>query len=203
MMKVALVGASGNAGSRLLQELSDRNHTVTAIARNPERIADLPGVTAMSADLADTPAFVTAITGHDAVISALPFHTTDADTLIAAVQASGVSRYLVVGGAGSLKLPSGERVIDQPDFPDAYRPEASAGVAFLAKLKSTQGLEWTFLSPSAEFVPGNRTGVFRLSEDDLLVTEHGSRISFEDFAVAMVDELESPRHIRRRFTVGY
>ncbi|PYE80633.1 NAD(P)-dependent oxidoreductase [Pseudoroseicyclus aestuarii] len=202
-MNLALVGASGNAGSRLLKELSDRGHAVTAIARNPERIADLPGVTPRGADLEQTEDFVQALSGHDAVISALPFSTTDGAALIAAVRASGVRRYLVVGGAGSLEVAPGQRVIDQEGFPEAWRPEAGAGAAFLDLLRETEDLDWTYLSPSAEFVPGERTGQFRLGTDSLLVGEDGSRISFEDYAIAMVDELETPQHIRQRFTVGY
>ncbi|RVV97313.1 NAD(P)-dependent oxidoreductase [Mesobaculum littorinae] len=201
-MKVALVGASGNVGSRLLKELSDRGHAVTAIARDPGRIASLPGVTPTAADLADD-SFAKALEGHEAVISSLPFSTTDPDRLIGAVQSSGVGRYLVVGGAGSLEVAPGKRVIDQPEFPEAYKPEATAGALFLDKLRAADDLDWTFLSPSAEFVPGERTGDFRLGEDTLLVGETGSRISYEDYAIALVDELETPRHSRRRFTVGY
>ncbi|AQU85054.1 MAG: NAD(P)-dependent oxidoreductase [Halomonas sp.] len=203
MAQIALVGASGNAGARILKELSDRGHQVTAIARHPEKIAELPGSRAVKGDVDDKAALTEALKGHDAVISAVPFSTSDAATLIGAVQASGVKRYLVVGGAGSLLVASGERVIDQPDFPDEYKPEASKGVVFLEKLHQVDDLEWTFLSPSAEFEPGERTGVFRLGKDELLVSDQGSRISFEDYAIALVDELEHPQHIRERFTVGY
>ncbi|WP_281271595.1 NAD(P)-dependent oxidoreductase [Kushneria indalinina] len=116
---------------------------------------------------------------------------------------AGVTRYLVVGGAGSLEVAFEEKLIDQPDFPDAYQPEARAGGEFLDFLRGVEDLEWTFLSPSAEFVPGDRTGQFRLGQDQLLTHEGGSSISFEDYAVAMVDELENPTHVRQRFTVGY
>jgi putative NADH-flavin reductase len=119
------------------------------------------------------------------------------------VRASGVKRYLVVGGAASLFVAPGQRLLDQPDFPDAYKPEASAGAAFLEALRGADDLEWTYLSPSAVFVPGERTGKFRLGTDELLVSDHGSTISFEDYAVALVDEIERPAHVRRRFTVGY
>lgn len=202
MSKIALIGASGNAGARILQELSDRGHQVTAIARNPEKIAALPGVTAVKGDANDRAALAALIKGHDAVISAVHFTVSDADTLIGAVRDAGVKRYLVVGGAGSL-LAGGKRLIDSPDFPEAYRAEATGGAAFLDKLKSTTDLDWTFLSPSAEFVPGKRTGTFRLGKDDLLVNANGSSISFEDYAIALVDELEKPAHTRARFTVGY
>ncbi|MCH4564578.1 NAD(P)-dependent oxidoreductase [Halomonas sp. EGI 63088] len=203
MANVALIGASGNAGSRILKELSDRGHTVTAIARHPDRIATLPGVTARQGDANDRAGLADALRGHDAVISAVHFATSDADTLVGAVREAGVRRYLVVGGAGSLDVAPGQRLIDQPEFPAEYKEEASAGVAFLERLKTVEDLDWTFLSPSALFVPGERTGTFRLGKDTLLSNEHGSSISFEDYAIALVDELERPAHVRQRFTVGY
>ena len=202
MSKIALIGASGNAGSRILKELSDRGHQITAIARHSEKIAALPGVSAVSGDADDPATLAGLIKGHDAVISSVHFSASDPDKLIAAVRSAGVKRYLVVGGAGSL-LAGGKPLIESPDFPEAYRPEASAGAVFLAKLKSVDDLDWTFLSPSAAFVPGERTGSFRLGGDDLLVGENGSSISFEDYAIALVDEVENPAHVRARFTVGY
>lgn len=202
MAQVALIGASGNAGSRILAELSRRGHTVTAIARNPDRIATLPGVTPVAGDLADPDALAQTLAGHDAVISSVTFQT--ADDVLAAVRKSGVRRYLVVGGAGSLEVAPGQRLLDQPNFPAEYQAEARAGADFLDTLKADGGdLDWSFLSPSAMFVPGERTGQFRLGTDQLLATDKGSSISFEDFAIALVDELETPQHIRQRFTVGY
>ncbi len=203
MSHIALIGASGSAGSRILKELTDRGHSVTAIARNPERIAAFAGVTAAKGDAQDPQGLASALRGHDAVVSAVNFTSSEPHTLIEAVRASGVKRYLVVGGAGSLEVAPGQRVIDLPDFPEAYKAEASRGAAFLEQLKQEKELEWTFLSPSAEFVPGERTGQFRLGKDALLSNEHGSRISFEDYAVALVDEIERPAHVRQRFTVGY
>ena len=203
MAKIALIGASGNAGSRILKELSDRGHVVTAIARHPERITALPGVTAVRGDVFAQAELAALLKGHDAVISAVHFTASDPDILIAAVRASGVRRYLVVGGAGSLEVAPGQRLIDLPDFPAAYAVEAGKGAAFLDLLRGVQDLDWTFLSPSAMFVPGVRTGVFRLGGDQLLSTANGSSISFEDYAIALVDEIENPAHIRQRFTVGY
>lgn len=203
MSHVALIGASGAAGSRILKELTDRGHTVTAIARNPERIAEHPGVTALKGDAQDQQGLAAALRGHDAVVSAANFTSTEPRTLIEAVRASGAARYLVVGGAGSLEVVPGQRVIDLPEFPDAYKEEASRGADFLAELQQETELDWTFLSPSAEFAPGERTGQFRLGQDALLSNEQGSRISFEDYAVALVDEIERPAHSRQRFTVGY
>ncbi|GGC53502.1 NAD(P)-dependent oxidoreductase [Chelatococcus reniformis] len=203
MARVALIGASGNAGARVLQELADRGHVVSGIARTPERIAKLPHVTAFKGDVFDKDGLASLLRGHDAVISAVHFTASDPELLVAAVRASGVKRYLIVGGAGSLEVAPGQRLVDQPDFPAAYKAEATAGAAFLDLLKAVQDLDWTFLSPSALFVPGERTGRFRLGTDQLLTSEKGSSISFEDYAVALVDELEKPAHLRQRFTVGY
>ncbi|SNB70863.1 hypothetical protein SAMN07250955_10811 [Arboricoccus pini] len=203
MSRVALIGASGNAGSRILKELSNRGHQVTAIARNPEKIASLPHVTAVKGDLFDRAGLAALLKGHDAVISSVHFTQSDPELLIGAVKEAGVKRYLVVGGAGSLEIAPGKRLIDQPDFPEAYRSEAAKGAEFLQRLRSETDLDWTFLSPSAAFVPGERTGKFRLGKDTLLTSEAGSSISFEDYAIALVDEWENPAHIRERFTVGY
>ncbi|MFP9231074.1 NAD(P)-dependent oxidoreductase [Pectobacterium cacticida] len=203
MAHIALIGASGRVGSRIVKELSDRGHTVTAIARHPEKIPALAGVTAKAGDVNDRDTLVKLLAGHDAVVSAVNFRNVDPHSLIETVRASGVKRYLVVGGAASLKVPSGERLFDQPDFPDAYRPEASKGIEFYAALREEKELDWVFLSPSAEFVPGERTGKFRVGSDQLLTNEQGSSISFEDYAIAMVDEIEKPAHSRQRFTVGY
>ena len=203
MAKIALIGASGNAGSRILKELSDRGHQVTAIARNPEKIASLPNVVAKKGDVFDQAGLSELLKGHDAVISSVHFTASDPATLIEAVRASGVQRYLVVGGAGSLEIAPGQRVVDLPDFPAAYKAEATKGAEFLDRLKQEKQLDWTFLSPSAEFVPGERTGKFRIGKDNLLSNDEGSRISFEDYAVALVDEIEKPQHSRQRFTIGY
>ncbi len=203
MAKVALIGASGNAGTRILKELSDRGHGVTAIARNPDKIPKLPHVTARRGDVYDTDALAALLRGNDVVISAVRFTVSDPQALIAAVRAAGIKRYLVVGGAGSLEVGPGKRLVDQPDFPEAYKVEASKGADFLDVLRSVKDLDWTFLSPSAMFGPGQRTGKFRLGTDQLLAGEHGSSISFEDFSIALVDEIEKPAHVRQRFTVGY
>lgn len=203
MAKIALIGASGAAGSRILKELSDRGHTVTAIARHPEKIAKAPRTTAVRGDVFDKAGLAALLKGHDGVVSAVHFTASDPQTLIDAVRASGVKRYLVVGGAGSLEAAPGQRLIDRPDFPAAYKPEASKGAEFLDLLRTVDDLDWTFLSPSAMFAPGARTGTFRLGKDALLTNDSGSSISFEDYAVALVDEIERPAHLRQRFTVGY
>lgn len=203
MAKIALIGASGQAGSRILKELSDRGHVVTGIARNPEKIALLPNVIAARGDAFDQGKLADLIAAHDAVISSVHFTASDPRILIEAVRASGVPRYLIVGGAGGLEIAPGKRVFEQPDFPEAYKQEARAGAEFLDLLRAEPTLNWTFLSPSAEFVPGERTGTFRLGNDTLLSNDQGSSISFEDYAIALVDEIERPAHIRERFTIGY
>ena len=202
--KIALIGASGFIGSRLLAELSARGHTVTAIARNPGKVAALAGVTAVKGDVFDNDGLAKLIAGHDVVVSAVHFTASDPQVLLAAVKQSGVKRYLVVGGAGSLEVAPGMKLFDTPEFPAIYLDEARKGGAFLDLLKQEQSLDWTFLSPSALIQPGERTGQFRLGTDQLLVDAKGnSSISAEDYAIALVDELENPAHSRRRFTVGY
>jgi putative NADH-flavin reductase len=203
-MNIALIGASGFIGSRLLAELAARGHAVTAIGRNPGKVAALPGVTAVTGDVFDKDGLAKLVAGHDAAISAVHFTASDPEILLAAVKQSGVKRYLVVGGAGSLEVAPGVKLFDTREFPAVYRDEARKGGVFLDLLKREQALDWTFLSPSALIQPGERTGKFRLGEDRLLVDDKGnSTISAEDYAVALVDELENPAHSRRRFTVGY
>ncbi|MGY3587982.1 putative NADH-flavin reductase [Bradyrhizobium sp. USDA 4341] len=203
-MKIAIAGASGQAGSRLTAELARRGHAVTAIARNPEKIATLPGVTAVKGDVNDQGALTALWAGHDAAISSVHFTVSDPAKLIGAAKASGIGRYLVVGGAGSLEVAPGVRLVTTPSFPAQYKAEASKGAEFLDLLRQERDLNWTFLSPSALFVAGERTGKFRLGTDQLLTAADGtSSISFEDFAVALADEIERPAHIRQRFTVGY
>ncbi len=202
-MTITLIGASGRAGSCILKELTDRGHHVTAITRHPEKVAKLPNVTSIQGDVSNKDALVSLLKGSDIVISAVHFTASDPQILIGAVKAAGVKRYLVVGGAGSLEVAPGVKLIDTPDFPEAYKPEAGAGSAFLDLLRKEKELDWTFLSPSSMFVPGERTGKFRLGGDQLLTSEKGSSISFEDYAIAMADEIEKPKHRRQRFTVGY
>jgi putative NADH-flavin reductase len=203
-MKIAVVGASGNAGSRIVTELANRGHAVTAIARHPEKIATQPNVTARKGDVLDQAGMAALFAGHDAAISSVHFLDSDPVRLIAAASDSKVGRYLVVGGAGSLEVAPGVRLVTIPAFPAQYKAEAEKGGAFLDLLRQQKELNWTFLSPSALFVAGERTGKFRLGTDQLLTASDGkSWISFEDFAVALADEIERAAHIRQRFTVGY
>ena len=204
MSKIAIIGATGRAGSQLLEEALRRGHSVTAIARDTSKIASRAGVVARNVDALDADALQAAITGHDVVISAAHFSTLSASAVIGPVTKAGVKRLLVVGGASSLLLPDGTRVIDSEGFPEEYKAESSAGAQFLGDLRKETDLDWTFVSPSAEFVEGERTATFRLGTDDLLVSSAGrSWITFADFAIAMLDEVEAPKHSRQRFTVGY
>lgn len=203
-MKVALIGITGRVGSRLATELLARGHQVTGVARDVSKASAQSGVMLKQGDATDAAALAPLLTGHDAVISSARFANTDAATLVAAVKQAGAPRFLVVGGAGSLEVAPGVALIDTPEFPELYKAEAGAGREFLNTLRLELALDWTFLSPPALFEPGERTGVFRQGKDQLLVDGQGkSWISMEDYAIAMVDELEQPKHRRSRFTVGY
>lgn len=203
-MKIAIIGASGHVGSRVAAEALTRGHSVTGVARDATKIAARAGLTAKTGDLSKPAELAQVLAGHDAVVSSARFQGVDPRDVLSAVKKSGVKRLLVVGGAGSLEVAPGVALIDTPQFPEAYKPEASAGRDFLNALRAEKELDWSFLSPSALFGPGERTGKFRVGGDTLLVGKDGqSRVSTEDFAIALVDELETPRHSRKRFTVGY
>ena len=203
-MKIAVVGASGNAGSRIVTELASRGHVITAIARHPEKIAAQPNVTATHGDIMDQAAMAGLFAGHDAAVSSVHFLDGFPVRLIGAANDSKVGRYLTVGGAGSLEVAPGVRLVMAPGFPLEHKAEAETASAFLDLLRQQKELNWTYLSPSALFTAGERTGKFRLGTDQLLTASDGkSWISFEDFAVALADEIDRPAHIRKRFTVGY
>ena len=203
-MKIAVVGATGNVGSRIVAELLRRGHQVTAIARNPDKVPAQPGLTAQKGDVFDPAGLARLLRGHDVAISSVHFLASDPDKLVAAVKSAEVGRYIVVGGAGSLEVAPGMALVTAPGFPPQYKAEAEAGGVFLQRLKQEKELNWTFLSPSALFVAGERTGHFRLGTDQLLTAADGkSWISYEDYAAALADEVEKPAHPRQRFTVGY
>ena len=202
-MKIALIGATGQAGSPILKELVSRGHQVTAIVRNPEKVQAQANVTPKKGDVFDKDGLAALLKGHEVVISAVHFLQSDPQMLIDAVKAAGVKRYLVVGGAGSLEVAPGIALVSTPEFPAAYKDEATKGGEFLKLLRQEKELDWTFLSPSALFFDGPCTGTFRLGKDQLLTTEKGSSISFADYAIALADEVEKPAHSRQRFTVGY
>lgn len=203
MTSIALLGATGNVGSRLLDEALSRGHQVTSLVRDPARLAPRAGLTVVAGDVTD-PRAAKALAGHEVLISSLRFADIAPGTLIDFARATGIPRLLIVGGAASLHLPDGARLFDAPGFPAEYRTEAGAGIATLDALRGVSDLNWVFVSPQMVFAPGERTGGFRLGDDALLFDAAGdSHISYEDFAVALLDEAERPVHHRTRFTVGY
>ena len=203
-MKIAIIGATGNMGTRLTAEATRRGHQVVAISRSPDKMKG-PGVTPVAASTADEAALAAAIKGCDAVILAVKFQENDIKPTFAATRAAGVNRIAVVGGAASLMNAEGVRLLAQPVFPDFIKVEAAPAAAGLDWIKAdVKDLDWVFVSPSMMLQAGERTGKFRLGKDHLLVAVDGnSSISYEDLSFAILDELEKPAHHRERFTVGY
>ena len=207
-MKIALIGATGRVGAKLLGEALGRGHEVTAVVSDAAKLPGHAALTGVSADATDVDALAQLVAGHDLVISAYnpgrDSTGTGTQAITDGVRRAGVARFLVVGGAGSLRSPFGGRVVDQPGFPAEWKEGALRTSAFLDRLRDEAELDWVFLSPAAMLVPGERTGRYRTGKDDLLTDDAGeSRISLEDYAVAMLDEAEHPRHHRERFTVAY
>jgi putative NADH-flavin reductase len=216
-MKIALIGATGFVGTAVLAELLQRQHHVTALVRNPSRLAARPLLTARALDAAEADAVAAAVAGHDAVISAFNPGWDAADlyaqfmkgsaAIEAGVEASGVKRLLVVGGAGSLFVAPGVQLVDTPEFtshvPANIVPGARAARDALTALRANAALGWTFLSPPAMLGAGDRTGRYRVGGEDLLMDGSApAGISVADLAVAIVDEIETPKHVRARFTVA-
>jgi putative NADH-flavin reductase len=204
-MKIALFGASGMIGQRIAKEAGSRGHTVTALSSK-------------DVDARDAAAVEKAIAGHDVVVCAIgPKHAGGGPagsekpemlTAVAKGLVGGVKGrpFIVVGGAGSLEVAPGKRLVDTPEFPAAWKPVALAAATALDVFKSAPSTsEWTYVSPAAFIEPGERTGKYRLGTDQLLLDDKGApgRISAEDFAVAIIDEIEAPKHKRKRFTVAW
>ncbi|WHZ12631.1 MAG: Rrf2-linked NADH-flavin reductase [Burkholderiaceae bacterium] len=212
-MKIALIGATGYVGSGLLKEALTRGHAVTALVAHPEKLGAQPNLTAVQADALDVAGLVGQLKGHEAVISAfsghaqsdiLGYYLQGIRAIIAATRRAAVPRLLVVGGAGSLEVGPGVQLMDTPGFPAQWKPTAEGARQALKLLQQEATLDWTMLSPAAHLDPGTRTARFRLGADQLLSDAAGeSRISVEDYAVAMIDELEKPAHSRQRFSVAY
>ena len=214
--EVLLIGATGFVGSAILNELLNRGHKVTAVVRDPAKLEGKAGVTAVKEDVANVDAIAALAKGKDAVISAYNPGWTNPDiaTLITenyprilnAAKQSGVGRLLIVGGAGTLFCAPGLRVVDSGAIPEeimgGVRP---LGDFYLNTLMNENEIDWVFFSPAGAFDEnGHRTGEFRLGKDDLIVDAEGnSHISVQDYAVAMVDELEQENHHKERFTIGY
>ena len=207
-MKIALIGATGFVGSKILAESLDRGHDVTAIVSDTSALPAAPKLHGMKIDATDADALAEAVATHDLVISAFnPGKDPDGtgtQAIIDGVRRSGVDRLLVVGGAGTLEVAEGQRVIDQPDFPAEWKDGALRTAAFLDQLRAETKLDWVFVSPAAHLMPGERTGTYRTGGDRLMTGDDGeSRISLQDYAVAMLDEAERPKHHRARFSVAY
>lgn len=216
MKNVVLIGASGFVGNAILNELLSRGHKVTAVVRNPEKInVSNSNLEIVKADVADTNAMVGICKGKEAIISAYNPGWTNPDIyeetlrnyplILEAAKRSGAKRLLCVGGAGTLFCAPGLRVVDSGAIPDAIMGGVkSLGEFYLNTLMNENDIDWIFFSPAGTLEPGKRTGKFRLGKDDLIIDENGiSHVSVEDYAVAMVDELENPKHHCERFTIGY
>lgn len=217
MSTVAVIGATGFVGPHIVKELSDRGYHVKAVARNISAVAAGDKVTAVSADVADVDGLAEILEGSDAVISAFNAGWTNpnlyddflkgAQNIEKAVEKSGVKRFIVVGGAGSLYTPDGKQLVDGDDFPAAIKPGAQSARDYLNELKKNTSLDWTFFSPAIEMHQGTagvRRGTYRTALDNPVFDENGRCVlSVEDVAVALVDELEQNKHIKQRFTAAY
>ena len=212
-MKIAVFGAGGRIGSRIVNEALNRGIEVTAAVRHPESYpGERPHLKVVKADLFKTQDVETAAFNQDAVVCAYnntngaPPSTFSELTipLINGLKQAHVKRLIIIGGAGSLEVKPGLQLVDTPDFTPAYKPGALAHREALKIYQKEKGLEWTYVSPAAEIAPGERTGSFRTGGNQLITDPNGkSFITMEDLAVAVVDEILNPQHIRERFTVGY
>lgn len=216
MANVLLIGATGFVGSAVLNELVSRGHKVTAVARNVEKVAKSELVDVVKEDVANVDAIAKLAEGKDAIISAYNPGWTNSDIatlisenypkILSAAKKSGVERLLIVGGAGTLFCAPGLRVVDSGAIPEeimgGVRP---LGDFYLNTLMNENDIDWVFFSPAGVFdQQGKKTGNYRLGKDDLIVDAEGnSHISVQDYADAMVNELEKPAHHKERFTIGY
>lgn len=217
-MKITLIGATGFVGSAILKEVLNRGHELIAVVRNPEKLSlKNDKLTVVQGDVMDSDALAALLTGADTIISAYNPGWSNPDiyneflkgseSIQQAVRKSGVKRLLVVGGAGSLFIAPNLQLIDTPEFPGDFKPGALAAREYLNILKEEKELDWTFLSPAIEMhqgTSGERKGRYRTGLDNpVFDANNRSIISVEDIAVAIVDEIETPKHIRQRFTVAY
>ncbi len=213
-MNIALIGATGFVGSAVLDELLQRGHRVTVLARSPGKLVAREGLTVVPGDAQNAAEVAQAAAGHDAVVSAYNPGWTVPDlhdqflagtrAIIDGTKQAGVRRLLVVGGAGSLFVAPGVQLVDTPEFPAEWKQGALAAREALNWVRTENTLDWTFLSPPILLAPGERTGKYRLgTEAPLMNGDQPGGISVTDLAVAIVDELETPRHVQQRFTVAH
>lgn len=213
MTRIALIGASGFVGSAILKEAVARGNAVTALVRHPEKVERLDNVIAIKADVFDTEALAKQLAGHDIVISAFnpgweadnirQRHVEGSRAITEAVKKAQIKRLIVVGGAGSLYV-NGAQLVDSPDFPAEWKEGALGARQALNDLRAETELEWSFVSPAIMLEPGERTGQYRLGGDEpVFDANSNSKISVADLAVAILDEAEQGRHIRKRFTAAY
>jgi putative NADH-flavin reductase len=203
-MNIVLAGATGNIGSRILDEALRRGHRVTGLSRDPAKLAAREGLTAKKASTTEVGAFADALKGHDAAILSVKWNENDIHRVLDAVRKAGVKRCLFVVGAGSLLRTDGRTHFDHMAEKGIQPPTSKPAALALAEVQKVTDLEWTAISPPASIQPGERTGKFRLGRDRLLEDDKGkSEISREDFAIAILDEIEKPKHIRQRFTAAY
>jgi uncharacterized protein len=206
-MRIIVFGANGRQGSRLVTEALERGHEVTAVVRSEDRAGSVdPRATIVVADALDPDRVAEVSAGHDAALNATrERHADIARALLEGLARAGVPRLVIVGGASSLEVAPGVRLFDTPEFQEEWKAEASSGIESLGVYRSADTpVEWTYVSPGAFLAPGERTGSYRTGGEQLLVRDDGSSaISMEDFAIALVDELENPQHPNQRFTAAY
>jgi uncharacterized protein len=203
-MNIVLAGATGNIGSRILDEALRRGHRVTGLTRDPAKLAARDGLQAKKASTTEVGAFADALKGHDAAILSVKWNENDVHRVLDALRKAGVKRCLFVVGAGSLLRTDGRTHFDHMAEKGIQPPTSKPAALALAEVQKVTDLDWTAISPPASIQPGARTGKFRLGRDHLLEDDKGkSEISREDFAIAILDEIEKPKHIRQRFTAAY
>jgi uncharacterized protein len=203
-MNIVLAGATGNIGSRILDEALSRGHRVTGLTRDPAKLGARDGLQAKKANTAEAAAFADTLKGHDAAILSVKWNENDVHQVLDALRKAGVKRCLFVVGAGSLLRKDGRPHFDHMAEKGIQPPTSKPAALALAEVQKVTDLDWTAISPPASIQPGERTGRFRLGRDHLLEDDTGrSEISREDFAIAILDEIEKPRHIRQRFTAAY
>lgn len=203
-MNIVLAGATGNIGSRILDEALRRGHRVTGLTRDPAKLAARDGLQAKKANTTEVAAFADALKGHDAAILSVKWNENDVHLVLDALRKSGMKRCLFVVGAGSLLRQDGRTHFDHMAEKGIQPPTSKPAALALAEVQKVNDLDWTAISPPASIQPGERTGKFRLGRDHLLEDDKGrSEISREDFAIAIIDEIEKPKHVRRRFTAAY